>query len=153
MPKGMGRVIAQNKKANHDYFIEETYECGLVLLGTEIKSVRAGKVSIKEAFARLHNGEVFVYNMNISHYEQGNRFNHDPIRNRKLLLNKKQIQRLIGVSKQTGYTLIPLKIYIKNGYAKLLLGVGRGKQNYDKRQDLKKRDAQRQVEKALRQRD
>lgn len=113
MPKGSGKVIAQNKKAFHDYFIEETYEAGLVLQGTEIKSIRAGRVNLKDAFARVHNGEVWVHNMHISTYEQGNRFNHDPLRTRKLLLHKKEIDKLAGAAKETGYALVPLKIYLK----------------------------------------
>ncbi|WP_062199649.1 SsrA-binding protein SmpB [Massilibacterium senegalense] len=150
MPKGTGKVVAQNRKANHDYFIEETFEAGMVLQGTEIKSIRAGRVNIKDSFARVQNGEVFVHNMHISPYEQGNRYNHDPLRTRKLLLHKKQIDQLIGFTKEQGYTLVPLKIYLKNGYAKLLLGVGRGKKKYDKREDLKKKAAKREIERAFR---
>lgn len=152
MPKGNGRVVAQNRKANHDYFIEGTYETGMVLQGTEIKSIRAGRVNIKDSFARVENGEVFVYNLHISPYEQGNRYNHDPLRTRKLLLHKKQIDQLTGFTREQGYTLVPLKIYIKNGYAKLLLGVGRGKKKYDKREDLKKKAAKREIERAFRER-
>lgn len=150
MPKGTGKVVSQNRKANHDYFIEETFEAGMVLQGTEIKSIRAGRVNIKDSFARVQNGEVFVHNMHISPYEQGNRYNHDPLRTRKLLLHKKQIDQLIGFTKEQGYTLVPLKIYLKNGYAKLLLGVGRGKKKYDKREDLKKKAAKREIERAFR---
>lgn len=150
MPKGTGKVVAQNRKANHDYFIEETFEAGMVLQGTEIKSIRAGRANIKDSFARVQNGEVFVHNMHISPYEQGNRYNHDPLRTRKLLLHKKQIDQLIGFTKEQGYTLVPLKIYLKNGYAKLLLGVGRGKKKYDKREDLKKKAAKREIERAFR---
>lgn len=150
MPKGTVKVVAQNRKANHDYFIEETFEAGMVLQGTEIKSIRAGRVNIKDSFARVQNGEVFVHNMHISPYEQGNRYNHDPLRTRKLLLHKKQIDQLIGFTKEQGYTLVPLKIYLKNGYAKLLLGVGRGKKKYDKREDLKKKAAKREIERAFR---
>jgi SsrA-binding protein len=152
MPKGEGKVIAQNKKAYHDYFIEETYETGMVLQGTEIKSIRAGKVQLKESFARVMNGEVFLHNMHISPYEQGNRFNHEPLRTRKLLLTNKEISKLIGYVKEEGYTLVPLKIYLKNGYAKLLLGLGKGKKNYDKREDLKKKEAGRDIERAFRER-
>lgn len=150
MPKGTGKVVSQNRKANHDYFIEETFEAGMVLQGTEIKSIRAGRANIKDSFARVQNGEVFVHNMHISPYEQGNRYNHDPLRTRKLLLHKKQIDQLIGFTKEQGYTLVPLKIYLKNGYAKLLLGVGRGKKKYDKREDLKKKAAKREIERAFR---
>lgn len=152
MPKGAGKVIAQNKKAYHDYFIEETYEAGMVLQGTEIKSIRAGKVNIKDAYARIVSGEVFVVGMHVSPYEQGNRYNHDPLRTRKLLLSKKEIEKLIGTTKETGYTLVPLKIYLKNGFAKLLLGIGKGKKNYDKREDLKRKEAKRDIERAFRDR-
>ncbi|MBS4174021.1 SsrA-binding protein SmpB [Bacillus sp. FJAT-49736] len=149
MPKGEGKVVAQNKKANHDYFIEETYEAGIVLQGTEIKSIRNGRVNLKDAFARIQKGEVFLYNMHISPYEQGNRYNHDPLRTRKLLLHRKQINKLIGETKEQGYSLVPLKMYLKDGYAKLLIGLGKGKKNYDKREDLKKKEAKREMEKVF----
>ncbi|KYC72951.1 SsrA-binding protein SmpB [Bacillus coagulans] len=149
MPKGEGKVLAQNKKASHDYFIEETYEAGIVLQGTEIKSIRAGRVNLRDSFARVEKGEVFVYGMHISPYEQGNRYNHDPLRPRKILLHKKEIDRLAGVTKEKGYALIPLKIYIKNGYAKVLVGVARGKKNYDKRESLKRKEAAREIERAF----
>ncbi len=152
MPKGEGKVIAQNKKAYHDFFIEETYEAGMVLQGTEIKSIRAGKANIKDAYARIVNGEVVIVGMHISPYEQGNRYNHDPLRTRKLLLHKKEIDKLIGITKESGYTLVPLKIYLKNGFAKLLLGIGKGKKNYDKREDLKRKEAKRDIERAFRDR-
>jgi SsrA-binding protein len=152
MPKGEGKIIAQNKKAYHDYFIEETYETGMVLQGTEIKSIRAGKVQLKDSFARVMRGEVFVHNMHVSPYEQGNRYNHDPLRTRKLLLHNKEIVKLIGYVKEEGYTLVPLKIYLKNGFAKLLLGLGKGKKNYDKREDLKRKEAGRDIERAFRER-
>jgi len=152
MPKGEGKVIAQNKKAYHDYFIEETYETGIVLQGTEIKSLRAGKANLKDSFARVQGGEVWLHNMHISPYEQGNRYNHEPLRTRKLLLHNREIVKLIGYTKETGYTLVPLKIYLKNGYAKLLLGLGKGKKQYDKRDDLKKKEAKREVERAFRDR-
>jgi len=145
-----GHTIAQNKKARHDYFIEETYEAGLVLKGTEIKSIRKGSVNFKDAFARVENGELFLYNMHIAPYEQGNRYNHDPLRTRKLLLHKKEINKLIGQTKETGYTIVPLKLYIKGGFAKMLIGLGKGKKNYDKRETIKKRTADRQIQKALR---
>ncbi|GAC42600.1 SsrA-binding protein SmpB [Paenibacillus popilliae] len=146
-----GKVLAQNKKASHDYFIEDTYEAGMVLTGTEIKSLRLGKANIGDAFATIRNGEVFVHNMHISPFEQGNRFNPvDPTRARKLLLHKEQISKLIGLTKQEGYTLVPLKIYVRNGYAKLLIGLGRGKKNYDKREAAAKRDAQREIQRVLR---
>ena len=149
--KAEGKVLAQNKKASHDYFIEDTYECGLVLTGTEIKSLRLGKANLSDAFATIRNGEAFVHNMHISPFEQGNRHNPtDPTRARKLLLKKFEISKLLGQSKQEGYTLVPLKVYVRNGYAKLLLGLGKGKKQYDKRESAAKRDAQRDIQRALR---
>ncbi|WP_128896100.1 SsrA-binding protein SmpB [Longirhabdus pacifica] len=143
-------VLVQNRKASHDYFIEETYEAGMVLTGTEIKSLRNGKANIAESFATIRNGEVFIHNMHISPFENGNRYNPtDPTRARKLLLKHKEIAKLIGLTKQEGYTLVPLKIYVRNGYAKLLLGLGKGKKQYDKRQTAAKRDAQRTIQRAL----
>lgn len=152
MPKGKGKIIAQNKKAFHDYAIEERFEAGIVLKGTEIKSIRAGRVNLKDSFARIEKGEVFLYNMHISPYEQGNRYNHDPLRTRKLLLHKSEINKLIGKTKESGYSLIPLKIYIKNGFAKVELALAKGKKKYDKREDLKKKAAQREIERAFRER-
>jgi SsrA-binding protein len=152
MPKGTGKVVAQNKKANHDYAIEETYETGIVLQGTEIKAIRAGRVNLKDSFARVQQGEVFLHNMHISPYEQGNRYNHEPLRTRKLLLHKKEISKLIGLTKEEGYALVPLKVYLKNGFAKVLIGLGTGKKKYDKREDLKKKEAKREVERAFRER-
>lgn len=147
------RALAQNKKASHDYFIEETFECGMVLTGTEIKSLRGFKANLGDSFATIRNGEAFVHNLHISPYDQGNRSNpEDPTRTRKLLLHKAQINRLLGLVKQEGYTLVPLKIYSRNGYAKLLLGLGRGKKNYDKRDTAAKRDATRDIQRALRER-
>lgn len=149
--KGDDKPLAQNKKASHDYFIEETYECGLVLTGTEIKSLRKGKANISDSFATIRNGEAFIHNMHISPFEQGNRNNpSDPTRARKLLLHKVQINKLLGAAKQEGYTLVPLKVYARNGYAKLLLGLGRGKKQYDKRDTEAKRDANRDIQRALR---
>lgn len=152
MPKGVGKTVAQNKKAYHDFSIEETYEAGIVLQGTEIKSIRAGKVNLKESYARIHNGEVFLIGMHVSPYEQGNRYNHDPLRERKLLLHNKEISKLIGETKEIGYSLVPLKLYLKNGYAKVLIGLAKGKKKYDKREDLKKKEAKREVERAFRER-
>ena len=152
MAKGTGNVIAQNKKANHDYFIEDTYEAGMVLTGTEIKAIRASRVQLKESYVQIRGGEAWVNNMHISHFEQGNRFNHDPLRNRKLLLHKKQINDLIGAVKRDGYTIVPLKMYIKDGYAKLLIGLGKGKKDYDKRNDLKKKEAKRDIERTFKDR-
>ncbi len=152
MARHEGLLIAQNKKARHDYIIEDTFEAGIVLQGTEIKAIRARRVNLKDSFARVQNGEVYLHNMHISHYEQGNRYNHDPLRTRKLLFHKKEISKLIGVSKESGYALVPLKLYIKNGFAKVLLGVGKGKKKYDKREDLKRKTAKREIEKAFRER-
>jgi SsrA-binding protein len=152
MPKGEGKVVAQNKKAYHDYFIEETYEAGIVLQGTEIKSIRAARLNLKDAYARIHNGEMFLYNLHVSPYEQGNRYNHDPLRTRKLLLHKKQISTLIGETKEAGYALVPLKVYLKNGFAKVLIGLAKGKKKYDKREDLKQKEAKREIERAFRDR-
>lgn len=145
------KPLAQNKKASHDYFIEDTYEAGMVLTGTEIKSIRTGKVNISDSFATIRNGEAFIHNMHISAFEQGNRHNPiDPTRARKLLMHKLEINKLLGASKQQGYAIVPLKIYVKNGYAKLLIGLGKGKKQYDKRETDAKRDAQRDIQRALR---
>lgn len=149
MPKDTSKVMARNKKASHDFFIEDTFEAGLVLQGTEIKSIRAGRVNMKDSFARVERGEVFLHNLHISPYEQGNRYNHEPTRTRKLLLHRKQINKLIGETQQAGYSLIPIKIYIKNGMAKVLIGLGKGKKKYDKREDLKQKQAKRDVDRAL----
>ncbi len=147
------KMIANNKKARHDYFIEETYEAGIVLTGTEIKSVRLGKVSIKESYARIEKEEMMIYGMNISPYEQGNRFNVDPLRPRKLLLHKREIRKLIGATKLKGLTLVPLTMYINEaGLAKLEIALARGKKNYDKRDAIAKRDASRNMERAMKQR-
>ena len=153
MVKREKKLVANNKKARHDYFIEEVYEAGIVLTGTEIKSVRGGKVSIKESYAKIEHGEVIVYAMNISPYEQGNRFNVDPLRPRKLLLHKQEIRKLIGYTTQKGLTLITLNLYInEDGRAKMELGVARGKKNYDKRADMAKKDAARKIDQAMKQR-
>lgn len=145
------KPLAQNKKASHDYFIEETYEAGMVLTGTEIKSIRNGKVNISDSFATIRNGEAFIHNMHISPFEQGNRHNPtDPTRARKMLLKKLEIRKLLGASKQEGYAIVPLKIYVKNGYAKLLIGMGKGKKQYDKRATDAKRDADRDIRRVLR---
>ena len=143
------KIIANNKKARHEYFIEDVYEAGMVLTGTEIKSIRAGKVNIKESFAKIENGELVIYGMHISPYEQGNRYNVDPLRPRKLLLHKQEIRKLIGLTTMKGFTLVPLNIYInEKGLAKLELAVARGKKLYDKRDDIAKRDADRKMEQA-----
>ncbi|MBE6033019.1 MAG: SsrA-binding protein SmpB [Clostridiales bacterium] len=141
------KQIANNKKARHDFFIEDTYETGIVLTGTEIKSIRQGKVNLKESFAKVENGEVLVYGMHISPYEQGNRYNVDPLRPRKLLLHKREIRKLIGLTTQKGFTLVPLRLYLnERGRAKMELAVARGKKLYDKRDDIAKRDAQRRMQ-------
>ena len=145
------KLVANNKKARHDYFIEEVYEAGIVLTGTEIKSIRAGKVSIKESYAKIENGEMIVYGMNISPYEQGNRFNVDPLRPRKLLLHTQEIRKLIGYTTLKGLTIVPLTVYInEDGRAKMEIAVARGKKLYDKRDDIAKRDAERRMAKAAR---
>ena len=136
-----------NKKAYHDYFIEEEYECGIVLTGTEIKSIRDGKANLKDSYAIVKNGEVFLLNMHISHYEQGNIFNHDETRTRKLLLNKKEIKKIKDKIDLEGNTLVPLKLYFKNGKAKILIGIAKGKKNYDKRETIKERDIKREIAK------
>ncbi len=147
-----GKLMAQNKKARHDYFIEETYEAGIVLTGTEIKAIRAGRMNLKDSFARIRNGEAYLHNAHISEYEQGNRYNHEPTRARKLLLHKKQIDKLIGETQQQGYSVVPLKVYIKNGFAKVLIGLAKGKKNYDKRETLKRKDAKREMDRAIKER-
>lgn len=149
MPKGNGKTIAKNRRASHDYFIEETYEAGIVLKGTEIKSIRAGRINLKDSHARISKGEIQLINMHIATYEQGNQFNHDPTRSRKLLLHRKEIDKLIGLTQQQGYALVPLKIYIKNGVAKVLIGLGKGKKKYDKREDLKRKQMKRDVDRAI----
>lgn len=147
MPKEAMKLIANNKKAYHDYFIEEKYEAGLVLHGTEVKSLRLGKCSIKEAFVGIEKGEVFIYGMHISPYEKGNIFNKDPLRTRKLLMHKSEIRKLIGGSSEKGYTIVPLQVYFKDGRAKIEIGLARGKKLYDKRADIAKKDMRREVEK------
>ncbi|WP_353893855.1 SsrA-binding protein SmpB [Proteinivorax hydrogeniformans] len=146
------KAIAVNKKARHEYFIEETFEAGIELKGTEVKSIRGGKINLKDSFARVENGEVFVYGMHISPYEQGNRFNHDPTRQRKLLLRKEEIKKLIGATQQKGLSLIPTKLYFVRGLVKMEIALAKGKKLHDKRQDMAKKDAQRQIEKAFRER-
>ena len=149
MAKEEMKLVANNKKAYHDYFIEEKYEAGLVLHGTEVKSLRMGKCSIKEAFIRIENGEVYAYGMHISPYEKGNIFNKDPLRPKKLLLHKQQIRKLIGSSAEKGYTLVPLQVYFRDGRAKIEIELARGKKLYDKRQDIAKKDQRREAEKEL----
>ena len=141
------KLIANNKKAYHDFFIDETYECGIALHGTEVKSLRMGKCSIKEAFVRIEDGEVFVYGMHVSPYEKGNIFNKDPLRVKKLLLHKYEINKLLGKIKEKGYTLVPLQVYFKDGKVKVEIGLARGKKLYDKREAIAKKDQRRQAEK------
>ncbi len=147
--KQHSRPLAQNRKASHDYFILDTVEAGLVLTGTEIKSVRASRINLKDGFAQVRNGEAWLMNVHISPYDQGNQFNHDPLRNRKLLLHKKQINRLEQESSKKGVTLVPLKVYIKHGFAKVLLGIAQGKRDYDKRESIKRRDQEREIRRTL----
>ena len=144
------KIIANNKKAYHEYFVDEVFEAGLALQGTEVKSIRMGQVSIKEAYCRIRNGEVYVDNMNISPYEQGNRENHEPLRSRKLLLNRYEIDKLIKKVDEKGLTLVPTKIYFKDSRAKLEIGVCRGKKLYDKRETLKRKQADREASRAMR---
>jgi SsrA-binding protein len=148
-PEEGKRSIARNPKATHDYHILETWEAGVVLTGTEVKSLRDGRASIKEAYARVRQGEVFLDGMNITPYAQGNRYNHDPVRTRKLLLHRKEIERMIGAVEQQGLTLVPLELYFKRGRAKVALALGRGKKAHDKREAMKRRDAEREVARAV----
>ena len=141
--------VARNPKATHDYHILETWECGIVLTGTEVKSLRNGKASIKEAYARLRNGEVFLDGMNITPYEQGNRYNHEPVRSRKLLLHRREIDRIVGAVERQGLALVPLELYFKKGRAKVALALGKGKKQHDKREDLKRRIAEREAARAV----
>ncbi|MDO4465144.1 MAG: SsrA-binding protein SmpB [Bacillota bacterium] len=149
MAKEEMKLVANNKKAYHDYFIEEKYEAGLVLHGTEVKSLRMGKCSIKEAFIRIEKEEVYIYGMHISPYEKGNIFNKDPLRVKKLLLHKQQIRKLIGNIAEKGYTIVPLQVYFRDGRAKIEIGLAKGKKLYDKRQDIAKKDQKREAEKEL----
>jgi SsrA-binding protein len=153
LAKKQDKALAVNRKVSFDYTIEDHFEAGIVLMGTEIKSLRAGKATLGESFATIRDGEAFVHNMHIAPYAQGNRYNPtDPARARKLLLHKREIMKLLGLTKQQGYTLVPMKLYVKNGYAKLLLGLAKGKKLYDKRQAAATKDAHRDMERALKQR-
>ena len=150
MPRQKGvKPVAQNRKAYHEYFVEETYECGLSLEGTEVKSIRAGKINLKESYCMIRNGEIFAEGMHISPYEQGNIFNHDPLRPKKLLMHKSEIRKLAGLVSRQGYALIPLKVYLKDGRMKLELGLCKGKQLHDKRDSAADRDAQREIQRAF----
>ncbi len=143
------KVLCQNKKARHDFFIEETHEAGIVLVGTEVKSLRLGKGNLKDSYVRLQDGEAFLHKTHISPYPWGNQFNHEPERIRKLLLHKREIRRLLGKVNERGYTLVPLKVYLKNGKIKVEIGLAKGKTRGDKREVLKKRSADREIEKAM----
>lgn len=145
----MLKLISKNPTAHHNYFIENTVETGIVLTGTEIKSIRAGKVNLKDSFAILKNREIYICNLHISPYEHGNIYNKDPLRDRKLLLNKREIHKLIGLIKQKGYSLIPVSMYFKNSFVKIELGIVKGKKLYDKRDEIAKKDAMRNVERSL----
>ena len=145
-------MVAQNRKARYDYEILDSYEAGIVLVGTEVKALRAGKANMKDSFANVEQGELFLYNLHIGAYEPANRFNHEPERRRKLLMHRGEIRRLVGRSQQRGLTLVPLKIYFKRGRAKVQLALARGKRQYDKRRDIASRDAQRDVEREFRER-
>ena len=147
--KEIQKLIANNKKAFHDYFIDETYEAGVALHGTEVKSMRMGKCSIKESFIRIENGEVFVYGMHVSPYEKGNIFNKDPLRVKKLLMHKYEINKLAGKIAEKGYTLVPLQVYFKYGTVMVEIGLARGKKLYDKRQDIAKKDQRRETEREI----
>ena len=146
MAKTSTKLIANNKKAYHDYFILDTYEAGIALHGTEVKSLRMGKCSVKESFIRVENGEVFIYGMHISPYEKGNIFNKDPLRPRKLLLHKAEINKMIGKTKEKGMAIVPLKVYFKGSLVKVEIGLARGKKLYDKRNDIAKKDQQREAQ-------
>jgi SsrA-binding protein len=149
MQKEEIKVIAQNKKARHDYFIEQTLEAGIVLSGTEVKSIRQGKVNLRDSYASIENGEVIISGMHISPYEQGNIFNKDPMRDRKLLLHKYEIRKLIGYIQQKGLTLVPIQLYFKKGRVKVEIGVAKGKKLHDKRDDIAERDAKREIDRKL----
>ena len=151
MPQG-GKIIAQNRKARHDYFVEESLEAGIELVGTEVKSLRQGGVNLKDSFCYIEDGEIFVHNMHISPYEKGNIFNRDPLRVRKLLMHKKEIVKLFDQVKQQGYSLIPLSLYFKNSKVKMEVGLCRGKKLYDKRADIARRDAKREMDRAMKER-
>lgn len=143
-------LIAQNRKAGHDYFIKETLEAGIALTGTEIKSIRARRINLRDGYVQIVNGSAFLENVHISEYKQGNRYNHDPLRSRRLLLHKKEITRLAKAQSERGIAIIPLKVYLKHGFAKVLIGVGQGKKQYDKRETIKKRDQEREIRRKYR---
>jgi len=146
------KIVTENRKARHDFHILETYEAGLALTGTEVKSLRSGKANLQDSYARVENAELLLYNMHVSPYDQGNRFNHEPKRKRKLLMHKREIIRLLGKTREKGLALIPLKVYFKNGYAKVELALAKGKKSYDRREDMAARDAKRDIDRALKDR-
>ncbi|TCL36234.1 SsrA-binding protein [Anaerospora hongkongensis] len=151
MPKTAGiKIAAENRKARHDYHIHETFEAGIALTGTEVKSLRAGKANLKDSYARIDNGELMLHNMHISPYEQGNRFNHEPLRTRKLLMHRYEINKLVGQTREKGYTLTPLKLYFSKGKVKVELALTTGKKNYDKRHDMAEKDAKREIDRHMR---
>ena len=145
----MGKIISKNPLARHNYTIEDTIETGIVLSGTEIKSIRQGKVNLKDSYAGIKNGELYIYNLHISPYEFGNIYNKDPLRDRKLLVTKREINKLLGLIKQKGYSLVPISMYFKGNFVKVELGIGKGKKLYDKRRDIAKKDAEMKIQKAM----
>lgn len=145
----MEKLIVKNPVAYHNYTINDTLEAGIVLTGTEIKSIRTGKVNLKDSYVTIKNNEAYIYGMHISPYEHGNIFNKEPLRTRKLLLNRREINKLLGLTTQKGMTLVPIKLYLKNSFVKLELGIGKGKKLYDKREDMAKKDAQRKIQRTL----
>lgn len=149
MAEAAFKVVAQNKKARHEFFIEQTIEAGVVLSGTEVKSIRLGKVNLKDSYASINNGEVFVIGMHVSPYEQGNMFNMEPMRDRKLLMHKSEINKLIGYTQQKGLALVPTRLYFKHGKVKIEVGVAKGKKLYDKRSDIANKDAKREIDRKL----
>ena len=149
MEKNENKIVSQNKKAYHDYFVEETYETGIELFGTEVKSVRQGKINLKDSWCNIVKGEIFVNGMHISPYDHGNIFNRDPMRPKKLLMHKKEILKLFGLTKQQGYAIIPLQVYFTKGKAKVLIGLCKGKKLYDKREDAAKKSANREIERSM----
>lgn len=146
------KTVTENRKARHEYHILETYEAGIALTGTEVKSLRAGKANLQDSYARVENAELMLYNMHISPYEQGNRFNHEPKRTRRLLMHKQEIMRLLGKTREKGLALVPLKVYFKNGLAKVELALAKGKKLYDRREDVAERDARREMDRAVKER-
>lgn len=149
MAKKGNSAIAQNRKASFNYEIIETIEAGIVLKGTEIKSIRGGQISLQDGFAGFRDNELWLYNVYIAPFKEGNQFNHDPLRTRKLLMNRHELERLMGLSQQSGYALVPLRVYLKNGRAKVLIGLGRGKKQHDKRESLRRQDQERDIQRAL----